>query len=69
MVVVPNQVQRKPGCKIVRGLTWISYRGLVAKPMAHISFVVTAKLICAFVFASAERWFSRDAANVTFHKR
>ena len=28
-----------------------------------ISFAVTAKLICVFVFAYAKRWFSHDAAQ------
>ena len=32
--------------------------------MEHISFAVTAKLICAFVFAYAKRWFSNDAAQI-----
>ena len=35
----------------------------VAKTNALISFVVTAKLICVFVFAYAKRWFSHDAAQ------
>ena len=34
----------------------------VAKTKALISFAVTAKLICVFVFAYAKRWFSHDAA-------
>ena len=36
----------------------------VAKTKALISFAVTAKLICVFVFAYAKRWFSRDAAQM-----
>ena len=36
----------------------------VAKTKALISFTVTAKLICAFVFAYANRWFSHDAAHL-----
>ena len=35
----------------------------VAKRKALISFAVTAKLICVFVFAYAKRWFSHDAAH------
>ena len=35
----------------------------VAKTMALISFAVTAKLICAFVFAYADCWFSHEAAH------
>ena len=31
----------------------------VAKTKALISFAVTAKLICAFVFANADCWFSQ----------
>ena len=36
----------------------------VAKTKALISFAVTAKLICAFVFAYAKIWFSHDAAHI-----
>ena len=32
--------------------------------MALISFAVTAKLICVFVFAYAKRWFSYDEAHI-----
>ena len=37
---------------------------LVAKTKALISFVVTAKLICVFVFARVKCWFSHDAAHI-----
>ena len=40
----------------------------VEKAKALISFAVTAKLICAFVFAYANCWFS-DAANHLFSSR
>ena len=36
----------------------------VAKTKALISFAVTAKLICAFVFAYANCWFSHEAAHL-----
>ena len=36
----------------------------VAKTKTLISFAVTAKLICAFVFAYAKIWFSHDAAHI-----
>ena len=35
-----------------------------AKAKALISFAVTAKLICAFVFAYADCWFSHAAAQL-----
>ena len=35
----------------------------VAKTKAMISFAVTAKLICVFVFANADCWFSHVAAH------
>ena len=35
----------------------------VAKTRALISFAVTAKLICAFVFAYADCWFSHEATH------
>ena len=37
---------------------------LVAKTKALISLTVTAKLICAFVFAYAKSRFSHDAAHI-----
>ena len=36
----------------------------MAKTKALISFAVTAKLICAFVFAYADCWFSHAAAHM-----
>ena len=36
----------------------------VEKAKALISFAVTAKLICAFVFAYADCWFSHAAAHL-----
>ena len=36
----------------------------VAKTKALISFAVTAKLICAFVFAYANCWFSHAKAHI-----
>ena len=39
----------------------------VAKTKALISFAVTAKLICVYVFAYAKRWFSHDAAHLLFY--
>ena len=40
----------------------------VAKTKTLISFAVTAKLICVFVFAYAKRWFSHDAAQILVMK-
>ena len=37
----------------------------VAETKALISFAVTAKLICVFVFAYAKCWFSHDAYKLT----
>ena len=39
----------------------------VAKTKALISFAVTAKLICVFVFAYADCWFSHGAAHIFGH--
>ena len=36
----------------------------MAKTKALISFAVTAKLICIFVFAYADCWFSHEAAHL-----
>ena len=40
----------------------------VAKTKALISFAVTAKLICVFVFAYAKSQFSHDTAHIVFSK-
>ena len=38
----------------------------VVKTKALISFAVTAKLICAFVFAYADCWFSHAKAEISY---
>ena len=43
---------------------WIDCTFCVAKSKALISFVITAKLICVFVFSYADCWFSHDAAQI-----
>ena len=40
-----------------------------AKTKALISFAITAKLICAFVFAYADCWFSHVAAQMLLNLR
>ena len=37
------------------------------KTKALISFAVTGKLICAFVFAYADCWFSHEAAQIDWN--
>ena len=54
---------------MARGLKfWIKkVKGLdcvCSENKALISFAVTAKLICVFVFAYAKRWFSHEAAHL-----
>ena len=39
----------------------------IAKTKGLISFAVTAKLICVFVFAYAKSRFSHDAAHITIY--
>ena len=41
----------------------------VAKTKMLISFAVTAKLICVFVFAFADCWFSHEVAQIGFNAR
>ena len=41
----------------------MGHTNCVAKTKALISFAVTVKLICVFVFAYAKCWFSHDAAH------
>ena len=52
---VQRQVKQRRNCTI-----------RVAKTKALISFAVTAKLICVFVFAYADCWFSHGAAHLLF---
>ena len=40
-----------------------------AKTKAQISFAVTAKLICAFVFAYAKSWFSHGTAHMSVNAK
>ena len=49
-----------------RGIFFFLY--CVAKTKALISFAVTAKLICAFVYAQAKIGFSHDAAHIEMVK-
>ena len=56
--------------KMARNLKFRKKRGCtirVAKTKALISFAVTVKLICAFVFAWAKVWFFHDAALITMY--
>ena len=39
----------------------------VAKTKVLISFTITSKLICAFVFAYAKCWLSHDVAHFSIH--
>ena len=67
-VWVSDQVQHKPACTVTEAGQKIEIldsirRGIVlqtciAKPTALINFAVTVKLVCTFVFAYANRWFS-----------
>ena len=50
--------------KRARILKFRNYTIQVAKTKALISFAVTAKLICVFVFAYADCWFSHEAAHL-----
>ena len=65
---VSDQVLHKPGCTATEDgcRLEISYLGRVriAKTKALISFAVTAKLICVFVFAYAKSRFSHNAAPI-----
>ena len=63
-----NTNQAMQSQKMAKGLKfWImKVEGLdyVAKTKALISFAVSAKLICVFVFAYSKCWFSHDAAQM-----
>ena len=63
-----DQVAHKPGCTATEdGFGFRKKKDCtiyVAKTKALISFAVTAKLICVFVFAYAKSRFSHDAAHI-----
>ena len=68
--LVSDLVRHKPGCTATEDckslvISYLGSRGIVyvAKTKALISFGVTAKLICVFVFAYAKTWFSHDEAQ------
>ena len=69
---ISDQIPSKPGCTSTED-GWrleILYLGrreiVIAKTKALISFAVTAKLICIFVFAYEKSQFSHDAAHFAF---
>ena len=47
---------------------WIKKVEELYYPSSENKFAVTAKLICAFVFAYADCWFSHEAANIFLYK-
>ena len=63
---VYDQVQHKPGCAVTEDSE--KNKGdctiYVAETKALISCTVNTQLICVFVFAYAEIWFSHDAAHM-----
>ena len=66
---VSDQVPHRPGCTTTQDgwrleISDLESRGIVAKTKGLISFAVTAKLICGFVFAYAKSWFSHDVAHI-----
>ena len=71
---VSDQVRHKPGCTTTEDgwrleiLDFNRYKKdctiRIAKTKALISFAVTAKLICVFVFAYAKNWFSHNEAHI-----
>ena len=66
--VVSEQVRHKAACASTEAgyrleILDLRRRGIVLSE-ALISFVVTAKLICVFVFAYADCWFSHEAAQI-----
>ena len=73
---VSDQVRHKPGYTTTKGserleISDLDRRGIVlsghvAKTKALISFAVTAKLFCVFLFAYARSRFSHVAAHLMF---
>ena len=69
---VSDRIRHKPGCTATEDgqrleIPYLGSRGIVlsvVKTKALISFAVTAKLICIFVFAYAKSRFSHDAAHI-----
>ena len=76
---VSDKVRHKPVCAVTEDgkrleILDLGRRGIVlsmypctihvAKTKALISFAVTAKLICVFVFAYAKSWFSHEGAHM-----
>ena len=62
----PHKMARS--LKFCIGSRWIVLYIYVAKTKGLISFAVTAKLICLFVFAYAKCWFSHEATQMMLEK-
>ena len=69
---VSDKVQHKPGCTTTEDGYRLKIQDLgsreivlsiLAKTKAQISCVVTAQLICAFVFPYAKSWFSHGLSD------
>ena len=75
-ILISNQVQHKPACSHMQAILlkfWIyEEQGFYclcsenkdADQLCSISCAVTAQLICVFVFAFADWWFSGAAAHI-----
>ena len=61
---VSDQVRHKPCCTVFGFKKKRDCTIRVAKTKALISFAVTAKLICGFVFTYANCWFSHAQAHI-----
>ena len=67
----PNRSDTKSGVRLQKQARSLKFWRLVeeelyyrvAKTKALISFAITAKLICVFVFAYADYWFSHEVAH------
>ena len=63
--VVSEQIRHKSDCTAQKFEKKRKCSVRVAKTKALISFAVTAKLICAFVFAYADCWVFHEAAHIS----
>ena len=69
----PNRSDAKWPVKLQKQARSLKFRSKVEEELYYpssenkgvISFAVTAKLICVFVFAYADCWFSHEAAHIS----
>ena len=67
--IVSRQDQHKSGCTVTETGEKLEISDLCSENKGMISYTVTAKLICVFIFAYADCWFPHAKAQMSFYQQ